>query len=166
MQPGGVIWITGLSGSGKSTLAARVANDLKAKSIFAIHLDGDTLRRAMDEDRVDPGTRRRLAFFYARLAWSFAMQGHTSVVSTVSLIHAVHEFNRQQEGRYLEVLLEVDAELRFTRCGDHVAGPRVGFEIPAQFPLAPHLTLDNNAGAENLIKLSNQIITAYGKSDA
>ncbi len=53
-----VIWFTGLSGSGKSTIANQVENELFKKGIKTFSLDGDNIRKGLnnnlgfsDEDR-------------------------------------------------------------------------------------------------------------------
>lgn len=161
MRVGGVIWITGLAGSGKTRLATRVIDLLRSRSAAAVHLDGDVLRRAMDDHRYDRDSRERLAFCYSRLAWSFASQGHACVVSTVSLFHSVHAFNREQGGCYLEVLLDIQQGIRSPKETNHFDGPRVGMEIPAEFPCAPHLVFKNDMRPETLGEISLRIADAY-----
>ena len=157
----GVIWITGLSGVGKSALAERVVATLRQRSIAAILLDGDALREVLGEPGLDQDTREQLAFRYARLAWLFANQGLIVVVATISLRHAVHAFNREQSGRYLEVLVDADPVLRSARSRDRIGGPRVGTEIEAEFPLQPHLRLTNDASALTLDRHTETILKFY-----
>lgn len=103
---GRVIWITGLSGSGKTTLAKALIPHLSAPAVL---LDGDELRSAlgMAEAGYDRPSRQRLALSYARLARLLAEQGLTVVVATISLFHAVHDWNRANQPGYLEVWLDV-----------------------------------------------------------
>ncbi len=159
---GGVIWITGLSGVGKSTIAASVVARFRQRSIAAILLDGDALREALGETGLDQDSRKQLAFRYARLAWLFADQGLIAVVATISLRHAIHAFNREQSGRYLEVLIDADPVLRSRRSNDRTGGPRVGDEIAAQFPLLPHLHLSNDDSTQTLDCHAEAIIQFFG----
>lgn len=162
---GGVIWITGLSGVGKSALAEKLVAVLRQRSIAAILLDGDALREALGETGLDQESRKQLAFRYARLASLFAEQGLTVVVATISLLHSVHAFNREQTSRYLEVLVDADPHLRTGRSRDGVGGPRVGNEIEAEFPLHPHLRLINDAAPHTLDRHAETIRQLFGRSD-
>lgn len=45
-----LIWFTGLSGSGKSTIANALENKLNAKGIHTYLLDGDNVRKGLNED--------------------------------------------------------------------------------------------------------------------
>jgi adenylyl-sulfate kinase len=45
-----VIWFFGLSGSGKSTLANLLLNQLKESGISAVSIDGDQLRKGINQD--------------------------------------------------------------------------------------------------------------------
>jgi cytidine diphosphoramidate kinase len=162
MQRGGVIWITGLSGVGKTSLAIRVAERLRSCSLSTIVLDGDALREALGESGLQGGIREQLALRYSRLAWLVAGQGSIAVVATISLLHSVHDYNRRQSGQYLEVLLEIPSDLRLSRSGDRNGGPRVGIEIDAEMPLAPHLKLTNNANPNTLDELALRVVDAYG----
>jgi cytidine diphosphoramidate kinase len=165
MQVGGVIWITGLSGTGKTSLALRVAERLRSCSESVIVLDGDALREVLGESGMESSVREELALRYSRLAWLVAGQGFIAVVATISLLHSVHDYNRRQPGRYLEVLLDVPEDLRQGRSGDRKGGPRVGVEIDAEMPLAPHLKLSNNANPDTLDKLAHRVVAAYGGQD-
>lgn len=103
---GRVIWITGLSGSGKTTVAKALIPLLPGPAVL---LDGDELRAVlgMAEAGYDRPSRQKLALSYARLAKLLAEQGLTVVVATISLFHAVHDWNRANQPGYLEVWLDV-----------------------------------------------------------
>lgn len=45
-----LLWFTGLSGSGKSTIANRVEQELFKKGIFTYSLDGDNIRKGINND--------------------------------------------------------------------------------------------------------------------
>lgn len=148
MTPG-VIWLTGLPNSGKTTIAARVTEILLDKGMRPIHLDGDMLRSVLppvfghtERDR------RSLSLFYGRLAHVLVGQGHLVVFSTVSLFHAVHDWNRAHIAPYVEVLVTASESHRLARDdrgvldGDNV----VGVDIVPEFPLEPHIVLANEGG--------------------
>jgi adenylylsulfate kinase-like enzyme len=161
MDEGGVIWITGLSGSGKSALARHVVATLRERADVALFLDGDALRSALSATDFDVEARQRLSLQYARLAWLLAGQGAVVVVATISLFHAAHDLNRSQGGRYLEVIVHAGESLRRARAGDQRTGPRVGREIPAEWPRAPHLELRNDADPRTLHALATQVVDAF-----
>jgi adenylylsulfate kinase len=113
-----VVWITGLSGAGKSTLARSLAGALREKSVPCVVIDGDEVRELFGEATEQPGNHERAvrlkyAFRYGKLAQLLARQGVTVIVSTISLIREIHEWNRANLPGYLEVYLRVPlAELR------------------------------------------------------
>ncbi|WP_281291331.1 adenylyl-sulfate kinase [Paraburkholderia panacisoli] len=47
---GNVIWLTGLSGSGKSTIAKALLDSALERSVRAVVLDGDELRKGLNAD--------------------------------------------------------------------------------------------------------------------
>jgi bifunctional enzyme CysN/CysC len=49
-QTPGILWFTGLSGSGKSTIADLVEQELTARGLHAMLLDGDNLRHGLNRD--------------------------------------------------------------------------------------------------------------------
>lgn len=151
---GRVIWITGLSGAGKTTLAKAVSEKL-AHSIL---LDGDNMREALgwQTSGFDAMGRLNLALTYSRLANMLARQGFVVVVATISLFHRVHAWNRANMPGYLEVFLDVPAEVRRSRDpkGLYAAEKKgkvtnmAGNTVAVEFPLNPDLRLDENYSLE------------------
>jgi len=45
-----VLWLTGLSGAGKSTIAIEIEKELHKKGILSYLLDGDNIRRGLNQD--------------------------------------------------------------------------------------------------------------------
>jgi cytidine diphosphoramidate kinase len=149
----GVVWITGLSGAGKSTVARLVRDRLTELGTAPVLLDGDRMRAILPvEFGYEEAERRKLAFYYARLARELAGQGHLVLCATVSLFHDVQAWNRAHTPGYLEVWLRVPVEVlgrREGRAAFYGAGGApalrnvVGVETPAAFPVAADLVIDN-----------------------
>jgi len=147
---GCVLWITGFSGSGKTTLAKALLPHLGPKAIL---LDGDELREVLGVANCcfEPEDRLRLAFTYARLARMLARQGCRVVVATISLFHAVHDWNRGHLPNYLEILLDVPEDERRRRDpkglyaqANNSQGPKMSHQQQAELPLQPHLYLHHS----------------------
>jgi adenylylsulfate kinase-like enzyme len=138
---GGVVWVTGLSGAGKTTVATALARRLLSTGVHPVLLDGDALRAllpvTMGYQQTD---RRRLARYYAGLARELAEQGHLVICSTVSLFHEIHDWNRRNISRYVEVWLRVPMdELRARGRRAELA------DLPAtvEFPVRPDVVVGN-----------------------
>ncbi len=149
---GRVYWITGMSGAGKTTVGRALWQRLRAEGCSAILLDGDALREAIADD-LGHGlpSRRKSAMRNARLCRLLAMQGHDVVCCTISLFHEVQRWNRAHMPGYREILLRVPLEelTRRDAKGIYAAARRgeaadvVGLDVPAEFPQAPDLIVDN-----------------------
>lgn len=109
-----VIWITGLSGAGKSTVAKEVVNKLREKNIPVLMLDGDELREVLghlnQQNLHDKNSRVDLAYRYSRLCKMVSDQGITVVIATISMFKEIHDWNRKNMQKYLEVYLKVPIE--------------------------------------------------------
>lgn len=145
---GAVVWITGLSGAGKSLVANKLTRLFREKGLYPILLDGDELRDALlMSTTFVPETRRQLAGIYGRLCRLLARQGHVVVCATISLHHAVHEWNRKHLPGYTEVFLNVplDELRRRDPKGVYGAGRNVvGVDLKAELPRAPDLMIANH----------------------
>lgn len=104
---GMVFWLTGLPGAGKTTVAKALYEKLKPQVPELIYLDGDVLRQVFGNFQYDPGNRMQLAQTYSRLCLQLSRQGHSVICATVSMFHAVREWNRENIPHYHEVYLEV-----------------------------------------------------------
>jgi adenylylsulfate kinase len=154
MNIGQVIWITGLPGSGKSTLAYGIKDELQNAEVNPIVLDGDSLREVFSQtNNFDRKSRYALALKYSRLAALLSRQGHLVIVSTVSLFHEIHDFNRRSLPNYLEVFIDVPQNVLIQRDqkGLYSSGndSLPGISQTAEFPKKPDLKL-NQSGKQSL----------------
>ena len=153
MSAGTVYWITGLSGAGKSTVAALLARRLRAHGRPVLQLDGDILRDifspAAGHDAED---RLRLARAYGRLCREVAAQGIDVVCATISMFHAVRQWNRDHIPGYREIYLKVplselerrDSKGLYKGAREGGANNVVGVDLQAELPEAPDLTVENH----------------------
>ncbi|QJT16983.1 adenylyl-sulfate kinase [Aeromonas sp. 1805] len=149
-----VIWITGLSGAGKTTVAKHLVSILKHEGIHVVHLDGDILRDIFFSDiSGDPhssGNRLRIAYKYSALCDMLSKQGVTVVISTISLFHEIHKWNRDNILGYYEVYLDVPLSVLSSRnqkglYKDYAAGyidNICGLDIQSEFPQHPDLKIE------------------------
>lgn len=138
-----VYWITGLSGSGKSTLCEHLVHYLREKGEKIIKLDGDELRSIFAGTGHDRSSRLELARQYSKLCRLLSMQGVDVAISTISLFHEVHEWNRAHIPGYKEIYLDVPLEVLKSRDPkkiyeraergelQHVAGVDLEIDFPA-----------------------------------
>lgn len=167
-QNGCVVWITGLSGAGKSTLALRVQSKLQETGIRPVMLDGDALRNAFGkivpaDRRFESAFRKELGKTYARLGQLFASQGHIVIVSTVSLFHEIHQWNRDYLPGYIEVFLDTPIDIIRNRKVIYSAndlakdGPITGVDFEAEKPTSPDFQFTNYS-IDQLDSLAMEIV--------
>ena len=146
---GRVYWLTGLSGAGKTTIGRLWYEDLRARGVPAVFLDGDELRQVFGDDLgFTEADRRKSAMRNARLCALLGRQGLTVVCCTISMFHSVRAWNRANIPGYYEVYIEAsmdtlrrrDQKGLYSQNVDNVAG--VGLQV--ELPEAPDLVLDNN----------------------
>ncbi|MBM3846517.1 MAG: adenylyl-sulfate kinase [Verrucomicrobia bacterium] len=163
-----VIWLTGLSGAGKSTLAREVAGRLRASGCASVVLDGDDVRLAIADTRVahDRDSRLTNAMRICRLARMISLQGVTVVVATMSMFHEVHQWNRDHQPNFFQVLLRVpldvlrqrDARGLYSRAEQGEVGDVVGIHVPYEEPGSPDLVLTNDGPATEIRRLADEIL--------
>lgn len=156
-----VIWITGLSGAGKTTTAKKLVYLLNLNQKKSLHVDGDTVREIVADPRVayDRDSRVTNAYRICRLAQEVEKQGFIAVVSTMSLFHEIHDWNRKNFKDYLEVYIDADKDSLIKRnskqiyLGDEkrVANNVVGVHLTSEIPKAPDLILRNDREEAHLL---------------
>ena len=168
--PGRVFWLTGLSGAGKTTLGRELWRRLRADGRPATFLDGDALRAAIADD-LGHTTRERKqsAMRNARLCRLLAQQGFDVVCATISLLHDVQRWNRENIPGYREIYLRVPMKelRRRDRKGIYADRRRnvVGIDVKAEIPEAPDLVLDNY-GTLDLATAVDRILACAGNNGA
>ena len=144
VTPGRVFWLTGLSGAGKTTLGRELWRRLRADGRPATFLDGDALRAAIADDLGHTAEdRKQSAMRNARLCRLLAQQGFDVVCATISLLHEVQRWNRQNIPGYHEIYLRVPMEELRRRdnkgiYADARLGSRrnvVGIDVTAEIPI-------------------------------
>ena len=103
-----IIWITGLPGSGKTTLAKKIKSILERNfSNNIVILDGDNIRNILPYDiSYSNDDRKKLAFFYSKLALLIEQSNCIVICSFVALFHCVQEHTRLKANDYFEIFLD------------------------------------------------------------
>ncbi|UFS72438.1 adenylyl-sulfate kinase [Geomonas sp. RF6] len=152
MQSGTLYWITGLSGAGKTTIGKALYQELKTTRQHVVFLDGDVLRTVFgDLHGHTVEDRKKLAHSYANLCKMLTEQGIDVVCSTISLFREVHEFNRANIGKYLEIFVDCDFDelVRRDQKGIYSRALRgelkdiIGIDLPYDRPANCDLVIDN-----------------------
>ena len=169
-----VIWITGLSGSGKTTIAKAIVKKMTTKEKIIIFLDGDELRKVFKtEDKAsDFNYKNRLlnAQKISRLGCLLSSQGHTVVISTMSMFKEIYEWNRENINKYFEVFINLPMEELIKRDSKKIYSKYlsgnltnvVGMDLTYDKPLNPNLII-SNFKIEHLSIIVNKIIDGYEK---
>jgi cytidine diphosphoramidate kinase len=163
-----VIWITGLSGAGKSTIANEVVNHLLSTGQPCILLDGDKIRKAIDDPHVgyDPESRSTCARRISRLAQMLEQGNIWVVVATISLFKDIHSWNRSNLKDYIEVYVSVDLEVLrkrdskglYSRAEKGEVSNVAGLHYQVQEPENPDLILENNSPLVEFSAFAQKII--------
>lgn len=113
---GRVYWITGLSGAGKTTIGKLLCDELRKQKDKVIFLDGDTMRTVFADDLgYSEEDRRKCAMRYSRLCKMLAEQDFDVICCTISMYHAVREWNRSNIEDYFEIYVKVPWEILCAR---------------------------------------------------
>lgn len=148
---GTVYWLTGLSGAGKTTIGTLLRDRMRGQGLSCLLLDGDRLRMVINPQAGhDLETRRSLAFTYARLCREIAGQGITVICATISMFHAVRDWNRDNIPGYCEIYLRVPLDQRQDRDPKGLYRDRkpdmVGTDGSFEEPRNPDMIIENFGG--------------------
>ncbi|MNO20431.1 putative adenylyl-sulfate kinase [compost metagenome] len=150
-----LIWLTGLSGSGKTT----IANALELKLPHCYILDGDVLRKGINqdlgfslEDRIEVGRR------IGEIAKILLDANHNVIVASISPHRATRDKVRSLIGDpYIEVYVQCPLEVceqrdpkglyKKARAGEIKFF--TGIDSPYEEPVHPEVVLDTNTLSVN-----------------
>ncbi len=168
---GSVIWLTGLSGAGKTTIARKMVELLKERDTLPLWLDGDMMRKVVNIANCGHDLQGRLdnAYRICRFAKLAADQGHIVIVSTMSLFHEVHEWNRKKLSRYFEVYIKADlATLHerdpkglYKKFKEGTEENIPGMDIEPQFPQDANYVLENSFHSDDIQSLAEMILKSW-----
>lgn len=112
MSAGAVAWVTGLPASGKSTFARGLCDRLRAAGRGPVLLDGDAVRAALvPAPGYDEAGRAAFYETLGNLAAALAEQGLVAVVAATASRRAFRDRVRARVGRFVEILVDVPAEV-------------------------------------------------------
>ena len=111
VMSGVLIWITGFSGAGKTSIATSLCEQMRHGGISVIHIDGNVVRDLFPGLGFSMQDRLENAMRIAKMCAMITNQGVNVVCSTISLFSEVHAFNRQQNDKYFEVIVNTAPEI-------------------------------------------------------
>ncbi|MBM2817961.1 MAG: adenylyl-sulfate kinase [Parcubacteria group bacterium] len=166
IENGVLIWITGLPGSGKTTLAKNLYNSLKNK-LPIVSIDGDTIRKIMGND-LGHNTKDRLSNAYriAKLNKHLIDHNLTVICSTVSLFSEIHQWNRENIKKLIEIYIDVPMETLINRDQKKIYSQAVkgklknvrGFDQSFDLPKNPDLVIKNTKDIKAFLENTDIII--------
>lgn len=166
-----VLWFTGLSGSGKSTIARAVEKLLHEQGILTYVLDGDNVRRGLNNDLgFSAKERQENIRRISEVAKLFHDSGVFVVVSFISPHREQRDYARSMIGEdFIEVFVDCPIEecekrdekglYRKARAGE--IKDFTGIHQPYEKPLSPELSIDTE---KNNVDTSVSIIIHYLKN--
>ena len=155
-QMGFCYWLTGLPGAGKTTIAVRIANHLRERGYQVCILDGDDLRRGLNNNlgysRADRAENVRRIGEVARLMVDAGLIVFVSVISPYRTDRDA-ALRRVGHGRCFEVFIDTDLQVCVTRDPKGLyarakAGELkglAGWDDPYEIPLAPEIAIRNES---------------------
>ncbi len=150
-----ILWFTGLSGSGKSTIASAVENKLHDLDISTYILDGDNLRKGLNQDLGFSAEDRKENIRRAgEVAKLFVDSGIVVLATFISPYHSDREMIRtsMNYGEFIEVYVDCSLEncekrdpkglYKKARKGE--IKEFTGLSSPYERPLNPEIILNSN----------------------
>lgn len=166
--PPKVIWLTGLSGSGKSTIAEKLKEFMKIKGYSIYVLDGDILRRGLNQDLgYDDQSRSE----NIRRAVEVAKILHDAEVTVVSAFISPFQKDRDlarsqfEQNDFIEVYLSAplhicehrDPKGLYKKARQGLIKNMTGIDSIYEPPLSPEITIDTSV--ETLQDSVKQVIS-------
>jgi bifunctional enzyme CysN/CysC len=162
-----VVWLTGLSGAGKTTICNAVSVELLAQGFRVEVLDGDVIRRQLNNDlsfsQKDRDENVRRIGFVAQL---LARHGIIVLVAAIAPYRAVREELRRSIPSFIEVYVNAplkvceqrDPKGLYRRVRQQELGGFTGVDDPYEPPLSPEV--ECHTELETVKASASKVITA------
>ncbi|AIE86484.1 adenylyl-sulfate kinase [Fimbriimonas ginsengisoli] len=147
-----VVWLTGLSGAGKSTLSKMMVEELQARNVPCVILDGDDLRSGLNRDLgFDEAGRTENIRRTAEIARLLASQGVWVVCALISPLASQRELARSIVGEIfveayircsLDEVARRDPKGLYRRAMSGELRSFTGISSPYEVPDAPDIVID------------------------
>ncbi|WP_197686283.1 adenylyl-sulfate kinase [Salegentibacter salegens] len=162
-----VVWFTGLSGSGKSTIANQVENELFKKGIKTFSLDGDNIRKGLNNNLgFSAADRQENLRRIAEISKLFVESGSLVIASFISPLEKDREMIKEIIGKddFIEVFIKTSLEecerrdikglYKKARAGE--IKNFTGIDAPYENPINPDLEVETEK--ENLEDAIKRIV--------
>jgi adenylylsulfate kinase len=107
MNPGFVVWLTGLPGSGKTTISVELQPRLRSIEIPVEVLDGDEIRQNLSKglgfSREDRETHLKRVIYVAKL---LSRNGVGVIAAFISPYRNIREYARKETTNFMEVFVK------------------------------------------------------------
>lgn len=148
-----VIWFTGMSGAGKSTLASMLEKELQARGLRTFLLDGDHLRRGLNNDLdFSDASRHESIRRAAEVARLIVDAGIVVIASLISPFRADRDAARAlfASGQFFEVHVDAPFEIveardvkgLYKKAREGLLPKFTGIDSPYEPPIEPELRLN------------------------
>ena len=148
-----VIWFTGMSGAGTSTLASMLEKELQARGLRTFLLDGDHLRRGLNNDLdFSDASRHESIRRAAEVARLIVDAGIVVIASLISPFRADRDAARAlfASGQFFEVHVDAPFEIveardvkgLYKKAREGLLPKFTGIDSPYEPPIEPELRLN------------------------
>lgn len=164
------IWLTGLSGAGKSTLASVLETELHASGRFVYVLDGDVVRRGLNQDLgFSPQARQENIRRVAEVARLMVDAGLIVIVAFISPFRAERKFARSlfEADEFVEVFVDAslavceqrDTKGLYAQARKGILKEFTGIDSPYEAPECPdlHLHTDRDSVPDCVLRICSHI---------
>lgn len=143
--------MTGLSGAGKTTVGSLLYQHLKAKKDNVVFLDGDALRRVMNDFDYTETGREQASYRNMRLFQLLTSQGIDVVCCVIGMKEEYRAWNRANIPNYREIYLKVTLEELVRRDPKGLYHKALhgeiqhvyGVDLPFEEPVQPDVVVEN-----------------------
>lgn len=168
---GYTLWFTGLSGSGKSTIANNLKEELNKKSIQAVLLDGDIVRKHVSYDagytKEDRDTHIKRV---AGISHIINISGIMTIACVISPTKSIRTYARNLIKNFIEVYVDCpidvcksrDVKGLYQQVDDGIITEFVGITIPYDVPNNPEIIVKTDK--ETIDESVSKIVEYLNKS--